>query len=232
LSLADQYTYFLILAVSIIGPLALSFDKKVAFFSKRNAVFLSMIIPGIFYIVWDMIFTEIGIWSFNPRFITGIKGYNLPIEEILFFVVVPYCCTFIYECVRCYLPNLMDDKKIITAFRSAGLLFIVCSFFVTDKAYTFYTLLFSGTFISLFYLLPKMSKGFHTSAFLLSFLISLVPFFLVNGMLTSIPVVIYNNDQNMNLRIGTIPIEDTLYGMLLIMWNIAGFERKMMRKRK
>jgi hypothetical protein len=50
-------------------------------------------------------------------------------------------------------------------------------------------------------------------------------------MLTSIPVVIYNHNQNMDLRIGTIPIEDTIYGMLLIMWNIYGFEKKMRRLR-
>jgi lycopene cyclase domain-containing protein len=227
----DNYTYFLILAASLGGPLLLSFDKKVAFFSKRKAVFGAMILPGIFYLAWDMLFTEIGIWSFNPRFITGIYGYNLPIEEILFFLVVPYCCTFIYECVRCYLPNLYENKNTNTAFRFVGLLFIVCSFFVTDKAYTFYTLLFTGSFITLFYFFPSWNKGFRTSAFLLSFAISLIPFLIVNGMLTSIPVVIYNHNQNMNLRIGTIPIEDTIYGMLLIMWNIYGFEKKMKRLR-
>lgn len=229
--MSDKYTYFLILAVSIFGPLILSFDKKVAFFSKRKAIFISMILPGIFYLIWDMIFTDLGVWSFNPRFITGLKGYNLPIEEILFFVVVPYCCTFIYECVRCYLPNMTDNKNLKSAFRFSGILFILSAFFVTDKAYTFYTLLFSGFFITTFYFFPKWSQRFHTSAFLLSFIISLIPFLLVNGMLTSIPVVIYNNEQNMNLRIGTIPIEDTIYGMLLMMWNIAGFERKMNRKR-
>lgn len=228
----DNLTYFFILAASLGGPLFLSFDKKVAFFSKRKAVFGAMILPCIFYLAWDMFFTEMGIWSFNPRFITDIeKVYNLPVEEVLFFLVVPYCCTFIYECVRCYLPNLPENKKTITAFRFAGLLFIFASFFATDKAYTFYTLLFTGSFITLFYFIPSWSKGFLTSSFLLSFAISMIPFLIVNGMLTSIPVVIYNHEQNMNLRIGTIPIEDTIYGMLLIMWNIYGFERRMKRRR-
>ena len=106
-----HFTYFLILAASLAGPLALSFDKKVAFYKNWKYLFPAMIIPAMLYIVWDIYFTSKGVWSFNPAYITGIKLYNLPLEEVLFFFIVPYCCLFIYACIRAYFPNLVNKKS-------------------------------------------------------------------------------------------------------------------------
>jgi lycopene cyclase domain-containing protein len=108
----------LILAASLAGPLALSFDKKVAFFKNWKYLFPAMVIPALLYIIWDIYFTDKGVWSFNPEFITGIKLYNLPLEEVLFFFIVPYCCVFIYACIRAYFPNLVNKSGQICFCRS------------------------------------------------------------------------------------------------------------------
>jgi len=64
--------------------------------------------------------------------------------------------------------------------------------------------------------------------FYFSFLITLIPFLIVNGILTGSfiegEVVWYNNHENLDIRIGTIPLEDMFYGMLLILMNISIFE--------
>lgn len=64
--------------------------------------------------------------------------------------------------------------------------------------------------------------------FWITYLVLLLPFFIVNGILTGTgpdnPVVWYNNAENLQLRILTIPVEDFAYGMTLILWNIVLFE--------
>lgn len=203
----------------------LSFDKKVAFYKNCKPLCKAVFLPALFYIVWDIVFTKKNVWSFNDDFITGIKLINLPIEEVLFFFVVPYCCVFIYECVRVYFPKIKNTSLGVLIMKFIGIALLITAIINHDKDYTFFTFFFNGIFI--FFLLNSKSyfSNFNVNAFLLSYLIILIPFLIVNGLLTSIPVVLYNNDENLNCRIYSIPFEDIFYGMLLIMMNVAGYEK-------
>ncbi|HMW27388.1 MAG TPA: lycopene cyclase domain-containing protein, partial [Ferruginibacter sp.] len=62
-------------------------------------------------------------------------------------------------------------------------------------------------------------------SFLVSYLVCLVPFLIVNGFLTALPVVRYNDVENLGIRIHTIPFEDSFYGMLLVLMNIVIYEK-------
>jgi len=223
--LNPHYTYFLILAASLAGPLALSFDKKVAFYKNWKYLLPAMLIPAVLYIAWDMYFTARGVWSFNEEFITGIKLYNLPLEEVLFFFIVPYCCVFIYACVRSYFPGLVN-KKMADLFLNilAGTL-LVTGLFFTDKQYTASTFILTAAFITVIYTRRKFFKSFDAVSFVVSFAICLIPFLIVNGFLTAIPVVLYNDAENLGIRIHTIPFEDVFYGMLLVLMNIVIYEK-------
>ena len=53
----------------------------------------------------------------------------------------------------------------------------------------------------------------------------IIPFLIVNGFLTAIPVVLYNDAENLGVRIYSIPFEDTFYGMLLVLMNIVLYEK-------
>jgi lycopene cyclase domain-containing protein len=87
--------------------------------------------------------------------------------------------------------------------------------FHLQHTYTLVTMSFSAAMIA-WALLTKSARHW-LSGFLLSYAISLIPFFLVNGVLTSLPVVWYNDAQNMGIRLWTIPLEDAIYllGLLL-----------------
>jgi len=225
----QSYTYFLILLISFAGPFILSFDKKVSFFKKWDFAIPAMILPAIFYIGWDMWFTNLGIWSFNEKYITGILIYNLPVEEILFFFIVPYCCIFIYECIRTYFPDLKCTKEADYILGAISLILIIVGIFFREKLYTATTFVFTAFFIGLILSLRNYFKTFHTTAFLISYGIILIPFLVINGFLTALPVVLYNDAENLGLRIYTIPAEDVFYGMLLVLMNVTIYEKLKMR---
>jgi lycopene cyclase domain-containing protein len=220
-----HYTYFLILAASLAGPLALSFDKKVAFYKKWKYLFPAMLLPALLYITWDIYFTAIGVWSFNENYITGVKLINLPVEEVLFFFVVPYCCVFIYDCVRSYFSQLRNKRGADTFLVLLAVILLVMGVIYNDKYYTGWTFIFTGLFILAIYFFRNYFKNFDAISFLVSYAICLVPFLVVNGFLTSIPVVMYNDAENLGIRIYTIPFEDAFYGMLLILMNIVLYEK-------
>ncbi len=172
-----------------------------------------------------MYFASRGVWSFNQKYVTGINIGNLPVEEVLFFLIVPYCCVFIYECIRSYFPQLSNNKTADTIFKLLGLLLFVTGIIFFNRWYTSWTFILNGLFIGLIALFRKHFTGFDAMAFLVSYGVMLIPFLIVNGFLTAIPVVLYNDAENLGIRIYTIPFEDIFYGMLLVLMIVVLFEK-------
>jgi len=102
----DAYMYLFLDAFTILGPLILSFDKKVAFYKDWKYLFPALAIVSFAYLLWDVWFTKWGIWEFNYQYLLGPSLLKLPVEEFGFFLVVPYACVFIYRCLQAYFPNL------------------------------------------------------------------------------------------------------------------------------
>ncbi len=184
-----------------------------------------MIIPALLYVTWDVYFTSISVWHFNENYITGIKLFNLPIEEVLFFFIVPYCCVFIYACIRSYFPGLKNKNVADIVLKVLAVVLLITGIIYFNKYYTSWTFILTGIFILIIYLFRNYFKSFDAISFIISFGICLLPFLIVNGFLTAIPVVQYNDGENLGLRIYTIPFEDVFYGMLLILMNIVLYEK-------
>ncbi len=216
-----MYTYLLINLFTILGPLALSFDKKVAFYKKIKYLIPGQIITALLFLIWDHWFTIWGVWGFNDAYITGIKFGALPLEEIMFFLTVPYACVFIYECLNIYFPS--DPFKKIVPFLNL-LIIAICIFLLINyynKLYTAITALFT-----LFFMIQQVVIGKRSflGQFYRAYLVAIIPFLIVNGILTSLPVVWYNDTQNLGIRIYTIPADDLLYNFLLFIMNISFYE--------
>jgi lycopene cyclase domain-containing protein len=228
----SHYTYFFILIISLSGPLLLSFDRKVHFYKKWQFVFPAMIPAALIYIVWDSYFTKHGIWNFNSGYIAGLQLFELPIEEILFFFVVPYCCLFIYECIRVYFPKIECTRKSDILLGAIAVVLLGLGLAYPGKAYTASTFLFTSLFIAVILCFRSWFRDFNSAAFLVAYAVILIPFLIVNGFLTAMPVVLYNDAENLGIRIYTIPVEDVFYGMLLVMMNVAVYEKLRNRHKK
>ena len=214
-------TYLLINILIIFFPLILSFDKNLKFYKKVPYVLQSIAFISTAYIVWDVIATKRGDWAFNPEHLIGFYILGLPLEEILFFITVPYACIFIFETVSFYVKEkkLNFNKKLSII---PAVILIVLGIIFYDQNYTFTVSIFAAAFFIgavLFNELLLASRNFW-----ITILIGFIPFLIVNYFLTSIPVVTYNETAFSGKRFITIPYEDFLYSFSMISLWILFYE--------
>lgn len=220
----EKYTYLLVDFLCMAVPFLFSFHPKLKFYKEWKFLWLPGLVTAVFFVLWDCLFTHIGVWSFNEKYIVGVYFFNLPVEEILFFICIPYACTFSYYCFKRFF-QFRRYKRIAfcVAILIASSLLIV-SFFNLSRLYTSVTfILLWGVLIICVYKKPEF-----LAAFFFCYIFILIPFFISNGILTGSyfnrTVVMYNNEYNLGIRLLTIPLEDVFYGMLLLLMNIFGYE--------
>ena len=210
---------------SFVGPFALSFDKKVAFYKWFKPLFIGIFLNAFLFILWDGWFTRSGIWWFNNNYVWPYRINDLPIEEWLFFIVVPYASVFIYACIKAYFSDKFF-KPFVTAINYffIVLLGLACILFYTNT----YTLVNCALALALLLWHQFYLKKYYMAYFWMAYVVHLIPFLLVNsvltGSVTSEPVVGYNANEIIGLRIFTIPIEDTIYALTCLLIPITVLE--------
>lgn len=215
-----QYTYLFINFLIISIPALFSFKSPVYFFSQWRAVLKAILIISTPFIMWDIGVTGLH-WNFVGTYITGIKIIGLPIEEILFFITVPYSCLFIYEVIRHYLPikqiQLINELWLVAA--------AVCltGAIAATGGYTTIVLLVSSTLFLYYFLVePQIISTNHYWWYLF---FGFIAFGIFNTWLTLLPVVIYNPSSITGIRLGTIPLEDVLYNAVLLSGYLLVFSQ-------
>lgn len=203
---------------SFLIPFIFSFYPKFQFYKKWKSLFPAIFIMMAFFISWDIIFTNNGIWGFNDQYINGYKLFNLPIEEWLFFICIPYACLFTHYSLNYFFPNFTLSKKTTSVFYVSLLcVLIITLWYNYDRWYTLVCFVYGIILLGLVYNKNPKIIG----RFLPSFCIILIPFFIVNGVLTGSfienEVVWYNNAENLNIRMFTIPVEDTIYALSMLL---------------
>ena len=189
--------------VIIIFPLLLSFKWKFKYYKFYKPLFASITVVGLVYIIWDAIVTFRGDWWFNEEYLIGLKLAGLPIEEILFFIVVPYSCIFIYE----NFVYFIKDKEIFYNkyfYYLISILFVILGLIFYYQDYTILSMLSCALFFFIanqFY--PNILKS---RLYWFYIILSFVAFLIFNYILTSTIIVFYNPEAIWGIRITTIPL--------------------------
>ena len=214
--------YLFLNIASFLIPFLYSFEKRMKYSKRWKVILPSLIITALFFIIWDIIFTQMGVWRFNPRYHSGIEFFGLPIEEWLFFICIPYASIFIHFSFQYFLPNVaLSDTVVKKIYWFLMLLIVPVTVLNYDRWYTFVNL--SLFVIVLTIAVFKFSTILKT--YFITFLIILIPFLLVNGILTGSfieePVVFYNDNENLGIRLGTIPVEDIGYAFTMLLMSLV-----------
>ncbi|MGV6946715.1 lycopene cyclase domain-containing protein [Sphingobacterium kyonggiense] len=228
------YTYALILFFTVIICFIASFDRRILFNRHFGAFLKSAVLVAIPFIAWDVWFTARGVWWFNTDYTLGIVLAGLPLEEWLFFMFIPFSCVFTYFCFdKFFKLDWLSGFNNLIVF----VIVIVCSVMALlhyDKIYTLVTAI--ATIATLIYLNFIVRADWIGKASLI-FTVLMLGFFPVNGVLTGTgletPIVNYNQNDFLGIRMLTIPVEDAVYGytqFLLVLYFFKKFSGKSLKQ--
>jgi lycopene cyclase domain-containing protein len=225
-----HYLYLLINLFSLLPTLLFSFHPKIKFYQRWPQLLPSILTVAVVFIVWDFYYTSLGVWGFNPSYLTGFYIGNLPIEEILFFLCIPYACLFTYFCFSIMVKQdyLKKSEKAITLLLITGLM--LTGIFFYPNLYTSVTFFLLSLMLFVLQFVYRVS---WLSRFYFAYLFLMIPFLIVNGILTGTgleqPVVWYNPNEMIGLRLLSIPVEDVFYGLLMLIGSVTLFESRIKR---
>mgnify|MGYP000509657990 CR=1 FL=1 len=210
--------YLIILLISLAGPLAFSFEKNLRLYTRWKYLLPAILITMVVFVTWDIIFTHMDYWFFNPIYNSGIYIHKLPLEEYLFFIVIPYACAFSFYAVQFHFPKFKLNAqwtKVLTFL--IVIISVITSVFHRDLTYTFVNFLVLPMILLLSYYFAREVVNYYLAIYP----ILLIPFFIINGILTGTgieqAVFEYNPEVILGIHVFSIPIEDIFYNFSLLL---------------
>jgi lycopene cyclase domain-containing protein len=109
----ERFQYLIVLGACLLITEPLEIFGKGVYRQARRAAAAVLPVAAVF-VVWDVIAICAGIWDYNDRYVTGVGFPGVPIEELLFFVVIPLCGLLTYNAVDTiltYLKRRLRDRS-------------------------------------------------------------------------------------------------------------------------
>lgn len=218
--------YLLVDIASVAFPLAFTLSARFGFGADWKKAGAAVCLSAIPFVAWDIGFTRAGVWGFNPDFFLGPSLFGLPLEEYLFFLAIPYSCLFIYGQLR-RLSALSEHRfvrrnedRLAFAWWILAMGLLLTAVLNPDRLYTVSVCLLGAVAAAIL----SISKPRYSAILMAAVAVQFLPFLVVNGILTSLPVVIYDPGAILGPRLGSIPVEDAIYSFVLLALPVALFE--------
>ena len=104
-------TYVAVLGACLAGALWLEPVLRVGVLRRWRRLALTVLPVALVFVAWDLAAIAAGHWDFDPEQTTGVVlPGRLPLEELLFFLVVPVCAILALEAVRAVLGWRAGDE--------------------------------------------------------------------------------------------------------------------------
>ncbi len=97
----DRFQYLLLMGACVVVTLPLEVGFRARVWRRPRRLFYALVPTVLVFVVWDVVAIARGHWEFSDRYTTGwqLPG-DLPVEELVFFLVVPICGLLTLETVR------------------------------------------------------------------------------------------------------------------------------------
>ena len=203
-----EFTYYIFNIIVFLPVLILSFMTDVKPHRHIRGLFAGYLLVSVPFMIWDVWATSAGHWGFNSEYVTGPYIFNVPLEEYLFFLTVPFALVYVWGVV----------KKHVTDKALAGILPLLV--FGAVAAISIWTLVAywengytrSAMIAALIATVAAAtSRLAYTKRFWTFQVILLGLFMIFNSILTMLPIITYGQDAIIGLNVGTIPVEDFFF---------------------
>ena len=97
-------SYLVLMAACVVVTLPLELVLKAGVYRRPRRWLAALVPVFVVFNLWDWVAIRRGHWTYSPRYTTGINILGLPLEELVFFLVVPTCALLTYQAVTRLLP--------------------------------------------------------------------------------------------------------------------------------
>lgn len=99
-------TYLVILAACLLGTLPLELVLRVGVYAQWRRLLVVLVPVVVLFGAWDVFAIHQHTWRYDGRYLVGVNlPGRLPLEEVLFFLVIPTCAVLTYEAVLSRRPQ-------------------------------------------------------------------------------------------------------------------------------
>jgi lycopene cyclase domain-containing protein len=97
----DRFQYLILMGLCLVVTLPLEFVFRARVWRRPRRLLAALAVPVAIFVVWDVIAIARHHWGYNPKYVTGWNlPFDLPVEELVFFLVIPVCSLLTLEAVR------------------------------------------------------------------------------------------------------------------------------------
>ncbi len=107
----DRYQYLILMGLCLLITLPLEFLFRARVWRRPRRLLAALWLPLVLFVIWDIGAIARGHWRYNRRYVTGWElPFRLPVEELVFFLVIPIGGLLTLEAVRWVLSRWQERR--------------------------------------------------------------------------------------------------------------------------